>query len=568
MQKFSIEAKEKLLSDIFCDKYIFNIPSYQRPYAWTADQALELIDDLETACEASKEDNSSYFLGSIVLKKRPDDPNADVIDGQQRLTTITILLSVLRDITTDTEFSSSIHRFICQKGDPVLKTKDAFRLTLRSRDADFFCDTIQKQNSTSRLPDFKTQRDSRQRIIENASIFRSRIEKLTPDEQCALVQFIANQCYLVVVSTADEEAAFRIFSVLNSRGLSLTAADLLKAEIISALPEELHEKYTKKWEDIEDKLGREGFSELFAHIRMIYAKKKMRKTLIADFKENVLNVKNKNSTAPLKRADEFIDKQLSAYGNAYDVIKNCTYDCVDQNVKKEINCYFKFLNRLDNSDWLPPAIEAVNLHKEDVDFLQKFFKYFERLAYGHFIMRSTINQRISRYAELIGEIQKKETLFNENSPLFLRENEKKDIITILSGDIYNNKVIRLPVLLRLDEYLSKGNADYNYDTISVEHVLPQTADKIESWISNFPDEEQRNEWVHKLANLVLLNRRTNTSAQNYDFETKKEKYFCTKNGVCNFALTTQVLNHSDWTPAILEERQKELLSDFAELWGL
>lgn len=88
--------------------------------------------------------------------------------------------------------------------------------------------------------------------------------------------YIAQRCYLVIVAASDQDSAFRIFAVMNSRGLDLSPADVLKAEIIGALSSDKQEAYTQKWEDIEDELGRSRFAELFGHIRMIHRKQKCR----------------------------------------------------------------------------------------------------------------------------------------------------------------------------------------------------------------------------------------------------------------------------------------------------
>ena len=93
----TIKAEEKQLERIFSDDYLFQIPDYQRPYAWTTEQCGELLDDLLTA--ASEDKDSSYFLGSIVLIKDPNEAPAAIVDGQQRLTTLTILFCVLRELT-------------------------------------------------------------------------------------------------------------------------------------------------------------------------------------------------------------------------------------------------------------------------------------------------------------------------------------------------------------------------------------------------------------------------------------------------------------------------------------
>ena len=153
MTRHTIQASEKPILDIFCDKYLFRIPSYQRPYAWTTDQTSELLDDISTACGDSADvtNASPYFLGSIVLIKDPQRPDADVVDGQQRLTTLTILLSVLRDLY-EQAFADDVDEYVCIRGRVSKGTKDLFLLTLRERDAQFFRDTIQSKGKTAQLP--------------------------------------------------------------------------------------------------------------------------------------------------------------------------------------------------------------------------------------------------------------------------------------------------------------------------------------------------------------------------------------------------------------------------------
>src|SRR4051812_47206562 len=96
----ALKAHEHQVKKIFSSEFDFVIPHYQRPYAWEVEQALQLLDDLEDALDRTLQE--PYFLGSLVLVKPEDaDPSAAVIDGQQRLTTLTILFSVLRDLSED-----------------------------------------------------------------------------------------------------------------------------------------------------------------------------------------------------------------------------------------------------------------------------------------------------------------------------------------------------------------------------------------------------------------------------------------------------------------------------------
>ena len=100
-----------------------------------------------------------------------------------------------------------------------------------------------------------------------------------------------------------------------------------------------------------------------------------------------------------------------------------------------------------------------------------------------------------------------------------------DILERLDGDIYGQVRLRTPLLLRLDSVVAEEGASYQHPMVSIEHVLPQSPLDDSQWMKWFPDEEERRQWTHRLANLVLLSRRKNTRASNYEFERKKERVF-------------------------------------------
>ncbi|HIE32030.1 MAG TPA: DUF262 domain-containing protein [Methanosarcinales archaeon] len=114
-----IQASEQPIAKIFSSEYSFIIPDFQRPYSWGRDQVDELLDDLTHFAfqEGDVEDLNPYFLGSIVLIKG-DDPIAKVVDGQQRLTTLTILFAVLRELLPG--LKESITKIICEPGSDIL----------------------------------------------------------------------------------------------------------------------------------------------------------------------------------------------------------------------------------------------------------------------------------------------------------------------------------------------------------------------------------------------------------------------------------------------------------------
>ena len=143
----TLVAHEQPLSKIFSDDYVFQRPGYQRPYAWTAEHALELFEDLTGAIAAdggAVEDMPPYFLGSIVLIKEEGHPKADVVDGQQRLTTLTILLAAIR-ASVSVKHAAEVTPMIYERGSAIRGTKDRFRLALREKDQEFFQRYVQRE---------------------------------------------------------------------------------------------------------------------------------------------------------------------------------------------------------------------------------------------------------------------------------------------------------------------------------------------------------------------------------------------------------------------------------------
>ncbi|MFD7652867.1 DUF262 domain-containing protein [Actinosynnema sp. NPDC059797] len=555
-----IQAAERPIGDVFSDDYRFIIPRYQRPYAWTTEQAGEMFDDLMAAAStgAPLDVADPYFLGSIVLVKAENDAEAEVVDGQQRLTILTLLLSALRLHVAD-DFAASLDGRMFQKGDPIKGTIDQPRLTLRERDHGFFEKYVQARSGVEQLPSLATDKlsDSQRNLVRNTVLFLDRLAALDRGDCHRLVSFIDRNTYLVVVSTQDFESAYRIFTVLNERGLDLTHTDILKSEIIGAIAEPDQDAYTKKWESEEEDLGRADFADLFSHIRMVFAKTKARESILKEFRSAVL------SRVP--DGCRFIDEVLVPLSDAFEVVTRVDYKAATG--ADTVNGLLRWLNMLDNTDWIPPAIRYLSDPAIDTATFHQFLVDLERLAASMLIRRVDITRRVERYGRVLESIEAGADLYKPGSPLQLDETERNDTLRRLGDEIYTVTRVRLYVLLRLDSALSSGGASYDHPLITVEHVLPQTPGTDSMWRSWFTNEEH-GYWVHRLANLTLLARRKNTQASNYDFDIKKRKYFTTKNGVSPFALTSQVLTEQQWTPALLDRRQRELLSTLADLWRL
>lgn len=456
-------------------------------------------------------------------------------------------------------------KYILEPGNEFEGLEPKPRLTLRERDKAFFLKYVQELrfDELFSLDDVGLDNESRLNIKKNSLLFRNRMLsslKDNPDRIKSFVAFLLQRCFLVAVSTPSQQSAFRVFSVMNSRGLDLQPTDIIKADIIGKLStDKEREEYNERWEDMEVELGRSGFNDLFSYVRMIYGKEKAKRSLLEEFRSQVI--------AKIQQPEKLIGEVLEPYAAALATVKQSSYEAVSH--AEEVNAYLKWLNRIDNSDWIPIAIRFLSVKKDEPQYVAWFFQRLERLAAYMHVCALNINERIERYNKVITDLEHSHSFDLPVTAIELTDDEKNKMIVALNGDIYEMTPRRRNYLiLRLDGFLSDGAASYDPNLLTIEHVLPQTIDPASEWAIKWPDVAERERWVHKIANLVPLTRRRNAKAQNYDFEKKKTAYFSGAKGVSSYILTTQVLRTPLWNPTTLKRRQAELLNVLRENWRL
>jgi hypothetical protein len=413
----------------------------------------------------------------------------------------------------------------------------------------------------SRDTDFKT--DSQKLFQKNAKLFIHEIQKQCPqnvqlkDWVIHIYKNILKYCYLVVVSTQDFDTAYRIFSTLNTRGLDLDSCDIIKAEVLGAIKDyQKREQYRKIWDGEESDLGLENFNMLFTHIHRVKLRERPRKNIVSEYRERI---------KPIESPEQFVDEDLKPYSDQFEIINRCLFSADNKDLEKKINQLFAWLDRIDNSDWIPPAIHFLVKYPNQAKDIYAFFEALERLAASLMILRRNINERSQTYKLVLEATDHSLDKAIEAANNAVTEADKKDIIKILNGELYLSSQIRKYVLLRLDSKLADGNFSPSFDVkqITIEHVLPQNP-KDGCWENWSYEEHQK--WVHRLGNLVLLPKKKNSEAQNYSFKDKKEKYF--SSNTVTFPITTRVLKTDDWTTSIVEANQKEYLGILKQIWAL
>ena len=589
----SIQASHKKIYEVLSPRhYQFVIPAYQRPYAWGKDQALALISDLLDGFRDSPEEE--YFLGSIVVVKRTTtSAEAEVVDGQQRLTSLSILMAVIRDLLplgSGTDVTNLLVSSFMDAREIGLR----LRTTGKNPDDVFFDRYIRNEEGFRELQTLCAALPSSQQcIVSNALAMRGVIvnwlEGETEPDASLLKRFLSYLCQkgcLVLVESTDFNSAYRIFSTMNNRGLALGVSDLLKALVLEQFEDEQErDGITETWEQEEADLTRLARSEsddladsrryfelLFSHIYRIKVKRRSSKNLFDDFRKDVFGVSAQASDFGPNRAKEFVRDLLVPSSDAYEVILSRSVRIPDQSSERLVNqLYLPLLESINNSDWQPVAISFLSRYSHQLAQAPEFFRLLERVAAISLVLGENVTKRANRYSPILRALE----IDQQDVWASLRDSVTPDdqskAVDVLGSDLYG-ETHAFYVMLRLDSALAEGGISPSLSAprASIEHVAPQSLKQ--EWKVDWTDGDHQS-LVNKIGNLVLLSKRKNSRAQNFDFKTKKEAYFAAKDGkageVATFPLVTRVLQAGNsWTPGTVQRNQEAYLSELKRVWHL
>lgn len=545
-----IEANKGILKKIFSEEFWFIVPEYQRPYVWQEENIQELIDDLYYAFENKQ--NSEYFLGALVLKRTREKEfkEYEILDGQQRLTTLCMMMAVLRDLMKKPQYKWTLSQMIYQEENELLKVPSRNRIKYNTRDKvkDFVKNYIIANGSTKKKDLINYHEDTNISVSNMAKAISSMHNIFESKENLeAFAVFLLNNVLFIYVSTDNTEDAFRLFTILNDRGIPLSNADILKSINIGEVPEEDLDEYSKNWEYLEEKYHK-GFDRFLSFVRTILLKNKPASNLLDEYEKNIYrkNIlkKGKNTIDFLVELDEIYDKII---------------DLNDENLSNEYKNLVTIMKiGLHSDEWIP-AVMSYFLKFEYYN-LDKFIKKLEYKFVGDLMSNVSPSKRRENLNNIIKtiEIVNKEnidTLF-ENKELF--DIDKNIFRNNINGEVYGKKYTKY-LLLKI-EYLMSDNSVHlsNYKEISIEHVLPQNPLKKSHWRRDFT-ENQRKNWTNKLSNLVLISNKKNVKLANLDFNKKKEEYLKHRMDVFNSSKVFLDKN-SKWDEATLKNRQSTLIN--------
>jgi len=574
-----LEADEVYMRNLFGDKYLFEIPNFQRPFSWRKENFEQLFDDLKDELQINQEKKGNkirsydpYFLGSIILcvkNLKPDGSGTyEIIDGQQRIVSLAILMAVLRDSANRPKAKMNLQRRIYQEKDEYSGTEESVRVKVRDKEKDFFRKYVLDKGGTDKATRINRTAlsEPQNHMIEAINAFQKGFERddggIDGGFLDNYIKYLLQKVVIVVVKTDSLPSAFRLFNVINARGMPLTNADLLKSENLRVIAQEKREQYTQTWENIEEDIGTDNLEMLISFIRHIKKKEKARRAIFEEFAKDIFK------REPGFKGESFI-QYLDQIATIY---KDNILEAKVRGLEDEKETYYYNLvslmrDFLPFNDWMAALIKFKEKHgaMSLIEFLNKM----EKKVAVDWITGLSFTERLTQVYRIIRSIEKIENLKDVlNDAMFEEEIQlKKTSFSNSLDDVkfYGRGTTRVPkyVLLRLDmERKDNLNARITYSGyITVEHILPRKPYE-KYWLDKF-DKIARMEWTNRLGNLVLLNGRKNSQASNKPFDRKVKDYFEKKS---DFEITNELKKVKDWNLTALKERHENLKKECVELW--
>ncbi len=585
--------------DLFQKFYL--IPDYQREYVWGEDEVRQLLDDIYIQYNHNLE--TEFFLGSIVVCGINDSNNLEVIDGQQRLITLSLILNFLRRLLKQSgEKFSHLEKYLYSESTTLLgETIQSYVIDVQYEGKNvlyklFSTDSDEEINHTmiEGLPG-KTIFDAHQTV---RFFFEETFKTKDHISDIKMFQgYLLNKVKLIQIKTPDIGNALKIFETINERGVGLDQVDLLKNLLFQQLDRNQFQKLKDEWSKFKESIV--GQKEKEKPLRFL------RYFIMANYEIE----KDKNGDRIIREDDIYEwfignEKRCNYKTDPFGFVRNIQesadfyINLMRNRYYKEDNIYLQNIKRLVGSGFKQHFILLLSAKNLKPEFFNHLLKQLEVLLFYYNISKENPRDIEKRFAEWAQEIRKVKTETDLND--FVLSRIKTDIdnrsrlyetnfLELSYNSMQNYKLKYL--LAKLTQFIENErtgeNEGSNLDfylkrSIEIEHILPETPTKeiMEDFCNN--DKKKYVFHVNKLGNLTLLEKPINASIQRDFFEQKcreyiKSMFYLTKsiakledvgkNTSIN-RVNKLLKNFSNWNEDAIKDRHQLLLDLSKSVWQI
>jgi uncharacterized protein with ParB-like and HNH nuclease domain len=544
-----MKANETIIQPLIEGTKQFVIPLFQRTYSWSNQQWSQLWEDILDI--RYSDEQKSHFIGSVVSMSVESAPHEVqqylVIDGQQRLTTITILLTVIRDLARtsgDTDLlglAEEIHESLLVN---KFKTGNShFKLLPTQVDRDVHKSLINAEEIKENKQNIKQAYDYFMRKVNNTDIELSELKSL-----------VSSRLSLVSIVLESDDNPYLVFESLNAKGRPLTQADLIRNFFFMRIKREMHEEiYQKYWKPMQDSFS-DSLTEYIRHYLMRRGK---------FVRKNDVYVELKKSVNPQNAINQI--EKLYRFSNYYKCITSPEFE---ENIGVR-NAIIR-LNQLEAKTSYPFLLNMFALYKEGSltgENLVKIINIIENYLIRRFVCNIPTNELNKIFPSLVLKVEGfnqtelieelKATLQNRGYP-----KDQEFIDKLMNTRLYGSgdRARKTKFMLVSIEESFMHKERINYDNLTIEHIMPQTLTDAWKITLGHDWDEIYDTYLHGIGNLTLTAYNSEMSNESFD---KKIRHLSNS----HLEMNKEFKSLRNWGRDEIYARTKKLTEKCLEIWS-
>lgn len=559
MSTINFDTSNKTFREILGNGLKYEVPRFQRDYAWTEEQWSDLWQDIE---EVIQEQDDEHYMGYLVLQ-RINDNTSIIIDGQQRLTTVTLIIIAalyqLKELVENNDHPEdnqrrldALQRSYIGALNPVSLTVEN-KLQLNRNNQSYFKTYL----ASLQKPRVSRIKRSEKQLADACRFFQDKLKaaKWSGDKIAGFVEVMASRLLFTTIRVGSEVNAYRVFETLNARGVQLSTPDLLKNFIFSAIDqnhsahETLITEIEDQWSRVLDQLGKSDFSHF----------------LLTEW----------NRRNPLARKNDLfkrIKRSITTQEAAFAQLRNLDQAAEIYTAIQDADDEFWKAHRLPDA---LPSLQALNLFNISQP-VGIFISAWEKWSRADFLTLLRIVEIISLRYNVICQngASEQEGIYNQVARaiydgksladvlpdlrrVYPKDEEFKHSFAMRCFKTRNTSKKARYLLARIERHLSPGNV-LDESLLTLEHILPEHPN--EEWCNYFGDEGIE-DWAERLGNMTLMTGSANKDIDQQSFPAKK-----TLLASSHYLISRKASEYQEWNKAAIESRQRWLADQACAIW--
>jgi uncharacterized protein with ParB-like and HNH nuclease domain len=561
MLKNFLDTKTIAFHELLGNGKIYKIPNFQRDYSWSEEHWEDLWNDIIELTET----DTPHYMGSIVLEATTEDDVFIIVDGQQRITTLSILvlavIGFLKQLTdqeieienNETRIDIFRNQFLGKKTASSLFYSS--KLSLNENNDNFY----QSRILLLKQPiNYGKLRDSEKLLYDAYKYFLTKLnQKFNQDNGVKISNFlesvVAKKLIFIQITVDDDLNAYTVFETLNARGVELTTTDLLKNYLFSLAAKDSQELniLKERWKTIIDTVGLQSVP-IFLYYYLNAQYSFLRKERL--FREIKKQISKSEQVFNLLEELEKKAYLFAALHTPHDEFWN------DNSQKNEIVKSLEELKLFNVYQHIPLLFSVY-------DKLKKYFPTILKMCVVISFRYNVIGKLNPNHMEKLynnaangvfnAKLTTAKDIFHALKDIYINDEEfSNNFSTKIISTKQNKKIVKY-ILTKIENQLSEKDNDFNDANFTIEHILPEKFD--ENWNQQFNSEAEN--FIYRLGNYTLLESKKNNQCANKTFTDKTNIYQDSQ-----YQLTKNHLQYDEWNVAALNQYQKQLAKYAKTIW--